>query len=220
MVGRGSSVRGVTGWDLATKALQRAATVCLAVLVVTGIPLLWLYRPPLSQEWVELIGLEQSWWDRVQDDWLREIHYLASLLLVPLVVGGLVVAFLRRSIAPARAVASQIGVGAVGLAVAVVGGVTGLLVAWDQLGLEAVTVGDSYRGALAATRSDVRFVIVDGAEVSPGTYLGMLAVHTLAVPVLGIAAVVLLRRWRPGDRHVAQPKQSTSQGTEDTSLSR
>lgn len=187
-----------SGWELTATVLRKAVYACLVTLVVTGIPLLWLYRPPFPQEWLAFYGIEQSWLDRVKDDWLREVHNLASVLLMPLTVASLVVAVLRRSMGPVRSTVRQIGIGVVGLAVTIVGGVTGLLVAWEQLGLRAVTVGDSRRGALAVARSDVRFAIVGGAQIDPGSYLRMLAVHTILVPLLGILAVVLLRRWKAG----------------------
>lgn len=168
------------GWELVTRLLRGTLVACAVVLVVTGIPLFWHYEPELSQ-WSEALGAQQSW-----RAWLRDLHRLASWVFVGSAFGALLVALVRRW---------QIGFAVIGVAVAVVGSVTGSLVAWDQVGLRAVTIGETYRGALAVARSGVRFAIVDGAEISPAEYLRMLAVHTAVVPLLGLSALALLR-WR------------------------
>jgi hypothetical protein len=76
-------------------------------------------------------------------------------------------------------------------AAAVVTLVTRPLVAWDQLALRAVTVGTDVSGYWPAAFDDeVLFVLVGGAEASPGEYAVALVLH-LGVPVLGAVALLV-----------------------------
>ena len=74
---------------------------------------------------------------------------------------------------------------------------------WDSLGLWAVTVGTDVAGFLDATDGDaVRFVLVDGSEVSPGTYTRTLVVHGLLI-VLGTLAISVAALWPIPSRRTA-----------------
>jgi quinol-cytochrome oxidoreductase complex cytochrome b subunit len=76
------------------------------------------------------------------------------------------------------------------------------LVRWDQLALRAVTVGTSIDGYWAAAfHHGVRFVLVDGNEVSQRAYATALVVHLVApvVATLGLAHL-LLRHVRRRNR--------------------
>lgn len=160
---------------------QRAATM-LAVLggmglagaVVTGIPLLWTYRP-------------------VGTGGVRALHALSSSLFLGATAGlvlVMIVATVRR-----RPVWTGRAPPLVGFAAAAAASFTGSLVAWDALGLNAVTVGRNRRGAFTPLDGDVRAVFVGSRELSPGTYLAWLVVHVVVVTaVAGLAAWMLWRR--------------------------
>ena len=147
-------------------------------LVASGVPLLWLYRP--------------------QGMWLKDLHSLASTLFFGAAAGLLVAAVVSRL---AKAGASEAVVWPAGLTVlAVLGAFTGRLLAWDQLGLWAVTIGKDYRGALRVRSSEVRFAILDGARINPGEYQRWLAVHIVALPVLALGLGVVSWRRRSASR--------------------
>jgi hypothetical protein len=66
---------------------------------------------------------------------------------------------------------------------------------WDQLGLWAVTAGADIAGVLAAAFDDqVRFVFVDGHEVSPSAYTRVLVLHSF-LTLAGTAAIAVSALW-------------------------
>lgn len=173
----------------------------VAVLVVTGIGLFFLYRPSVAQAWSDVSGVSDSWDMRMAAP-IRFVHRLASGLAVPTSVAlGIVVALRwagnRRWTGPA--------LGA-GLAVtALLASFTGYLLPWDQLALWAVRVGTDMSGYLPLFDSaTVRFVLLGGTEVSRVTVVRWLTVHAV---VLGPTLIVLLTlAWR---RHRLEPAPAT-----------
>jgi hypothetical protein len=123
-----------------------------------------------------------------------DIHGGALAALVVFVV--LVLLLAPAAVAEeGRGVVRPVGVGLialVGVVGAAVGAITTRLVLWDQVALEAVTVGSSFRGwKMAAFDDGVRFVLVDGVEVSPGSYAIALVAH-LAAPAGALAALLVM----------------------------
>ncbi len=137
-------------------------------------------------------------------DWLGREHAAAIALLVLSVlaaVASLVVLVTRRRGAWAVAL--------VGSLVAVLGAVASLAtrtaVQWDQLALWSVTVGTDMKGYQAATDGEmVRFVIVDGREVSPTDYTLTLATHMYgaAIAVVGLLIALVVALVWGGDQAV------------------
>ncbi|MGH9155618.1 MAG: hypothetical protein ACRD1K_07265 [Acidimicrobiales bacterium] len=126
-------------------------------------------------------------------DWHR-------VALVVVAVLGLVVALVAAR--GRRGWAAVLSGAPVVLAVVVLAGRSAIL--WDQLALWAVTVGDGIgRGVwFAARSSSVRFVLVDGAEVTTDRFRFTVVLQIVVLPGLmllsgGGAAWLLLRRPRP-----------------------
>ena len=97
---------------------------------------------------------------------------------------------------PARGRPSKGWLAGIAVAVAaVVGIVTGRMIAWDSIGLRAVTVGEDFRGVLRAGSSDqIRFVVIDGTEVAPSTYRFWVIVHLVLLPALCASGALLAAR--------------------------
>jgi quinol-cytochrome oxidoreductase complex cytochrome b subunit len=94
----------------------------------------------------------------------------------------------RRIRAGGRGVVAGVAV----VATAVAASLTGYLLPWDQLALWAVTAGKNIGGAQAVFGATVKYVLVDGREVSPGTYRFWAIAHV----VLGVlVAVAVLLAW-------------------------
>lgn len=164
----------------------------LAAAGVAGAASVWLfgrYRP--SAPGVDPAVLDGA--ARSSATWL-DVHQgalvvLLALLVVVLVTAPAVVAEEGRG--PGRPVAAGL-VALVGGIGAAVGALTTGMVAWDQVALRDVTVGTDLAGwRLAAFDDRVRFVLVDGVEVTPGTYAAALVTH-LAGPVVALAALVAI----------------------------
>lgn len=147
------------------------------VLVLTGVPLIWLYSPD----------------PEAGSAWLGTTHRVASTLLLNAAVVYLIVVVARRQDRWRWPHAS-------GLVVLVfLLGFTGYLLAWDQLALYAVTVGTDIRGVLEPFSDEVKFVLLGGAEITASTYRSWVLVHLVALPLAGLAGLWLVRR-RVGSR--------------------
>ena len=160
------------------------------MLAVTGVALFFLYRPSVEQAWGDLgdattssVGIASA---------LRLVHRLASTFAFWTSVAVGVVLALGAS-ARRRWTGPALGAGIA--LTTVLASFTGYLLAWDQVALWAVKVGSTMRGYTPLFGSQVRFVLIDGTEVSRGTMLWWLLVHTavLAPMLLGL----LFLAWRP-----------------------
>jgi hypothetical protein len=158
--------------------LARLAAVAGAVLVVTGVPLLFVYDPDGA-------------------GWLSGLHSLASALFLGCAVGGVAcaaAATLKRArtwLGWPRSLA--------GLAVAVAGMVSGQLVRWTAVRPE----DPGARGVFGPLGGAVDAVRVGDADVSQATFLVWVIVHVVVVAVLAAAVGVAVRRrqayWAAGD---------------------
>jgi quinol---cytochrome c reductase cytochrome b subunit, bacillus type len=189
----------------APTALLRARVVVLAivsiqllVLLISGVVLFFVYRPSGSAASGELFGDDlRSSIDLARI--VRVAHQVAARSLLPTTVAvGVLAAIRGRSSARDRA-GVLMGAGLVLLVVA--GSFTGNLLAWDQLGIWAVSVGANRRGYLPLFGDDVRFVLIGGAEVGPGTAVRWLLVHMFLVG--GVLSALLVVAWRRGTHQPA-----------------
>jgi hypothetical protein len=145
------------------------------------VPLIFLYRPddPVTG-------------DRSDAWWLRGAHNIASMLFIGAaagIVAVLAVAVVRRlRISPGWF--AGLGV----LLLALLGLMSGQLIAWDRLVLGSVTDGSDARGIVDALSDDVRSVVVNGTDVSRGAYAAWAVVHVLAVPLLALGLAGIVRR--------------------------
>jgi hypothetical protein len=164
-----------------TRALGWLLVIGGAGLAATGVPLIFLYRPddPVTG-------------DRSDVWWLRGSHNIASMLFIGAaagIVAVLAVAVVRRlGISPGWF--AGLGV----LLLALLGLMSGQLIAWDRLVPASVTDGSDARGIVDALSDDVRSVVVNGADVSRGAYAAWAVVHVLAVPLLALGLAGIVRR--------------------------
>ena len=168
-------------------------TVEVAILVVTGVALYFLYVPTAFQSWGEVTKVDDGGVRLAYV--LRILHRLASYVAVPTAVAAGVLVALRPGFRARRWTGVSL---AVGLAVtALAASFTGFLLPWDQLALWAVTVGSNVRGYNVLFDSSVRFVLIGGFELEPGTVIRWLLVHALVLgPLLVVLVVLAWRRHR------------------------
>jgi cytochrome b6 len=174
------------------RRLSVAAGVAIGVLAgevlalaATGVWLTFNYRPQASDAFPELAP-------PTGDLVVQDVHRWLAVALIPTVVAalGLVATLLLRQ-APRwrwRHVLLPIA-----LVAALVASFTGFALPWDQLALESVTVGRRVAGYDWIWRAEpgVRFVIVDGLQVSTGTMAALFVVHLAVTAVLVVALGVL-----------------------------
>jgi hypothetical protein len=151
-------------------------------------------------------------------DWLDREHAAAIALLVlslMAAVGSLVVLVTRRRWAWAVALVGSL----VGVAGAAASLATRTAVQWDQLALWSVTVGADMKGYQAANSGEmVRFVIVDGHEVSPLDYTLMLTIHMYgtAIAVVGLLVALVVALVWGGGQAVKRSTQAAISSTAET----
>jgi quinol-cytochrome oxidoreductase complex cytochrome b subunit len=175
--------------------LLAAAAVEFALLAVTGVFLIFFYRPSANNAWGDIRGVVHT--EVTFGTVIRTVHRTTSRLMVLTVLAIAVVAVMlavARSLRSRRhrvTLAAAIGIALVG----VFESFTGFLLPWDQLALSAVTVGSNMMGFRAAWSSHVRFVLIGGATISPQTLRLWFLVHVLLVPAVLIGLGVLAA-WR------------------------
>jgi len=158
--------------------LARLAAVACVVLVVTGVPLMFVYDPD-------------------GPGWLSGLHSLASALLVGCAAGAVACA---AGVAVKRA-RTWVGwpLALAGLVVAAGGTVSGQLVRWSSVRPDDADV----RGVFGPLGGAVEAVHVGGADVSQRTFLVWVLVHVVVVAVLVAVVGGLIRRrhgrWAAGD---------------------
>lgn len=187
----------------ARSILFRILTVEVGVLVLTGMALFFLYRPSLDEAWGDVFVGGYPWDVRVAHG-LRAVHELTSMLAIPTALATGVVLALggRGSRGRWRGTAVGAGMAVTTLAVSF----TGYLLPWDQLALRAVTVGTNLRGYSPLFDPDVRFVLVGGVELSPGTVLWWLFVHAVVLTPALLGLVLLgWRRHRAYEAGAPEP---------------
>jgi quinol-cytochrome oxidoreductase complex cytochrome b subunit len=186
--------------------LSAAAAAEFALLAVTGVYLVFFYRPAASVGW---FGTSAHVQPAIRfEEFVRLLHRLASLLMI---LTALAIAGVGLAMAVARSLRrrgqAMTTTAAVGVALATLcASFTGFLLPWDQLALRAVTVGTSMMGFRAAWSTQVQYVLIGGAEISPDTLRLWFLVHVLALPAvlvaLGLLAVRRIlrpeRAGRPG----------------------
>ncbi len=174
--------------------LLAGLSVEIGVLVVTGIVLYFVYVPTDGQAWGDVFPTGRSGGIRLADG-IRLIHRLAAVLAFPTALAASILLALRGRPGVRRWTGAVLGVGIVLTTVAV--SITGYLLPWDQLALWAVEVGTNIKGYRWLSNDTVRFVLLDGSEVSRGTVFWWLVVHALVLtPVLGALVVLAGRRVR------------------------
>lgn len=168
-------------------------TLQLLVLLATGVVLFFTYRPTGSAVYGELYGDDVG----SSIDLARAtttVHRMAALSAVPTAIIAVVLVAIEKHRWRRRRLDVLVGAGIA--LMTMVGSVTGNLLPWDQLGLWAVSVGSNMRGYTPLfDDNQVRFVLIGGAEVAPGTIVQWLLFHMLVVgSILGVLLAVAWRR--------------------------
>ena len=176
---------------------------------VTGILLMFYYRPTLEFAYTDMIDLGEQ----VPLGIMREIHRWGAHAMVLSVWLHMLRVFMTGAYKPPREFNWAIGV--ILLVVTLFLSFTGYLLPWDQLAIWAVTVGTNMARAtpfmghegpgaaflkfgeinLVHAGSDVRFALLAGRFVGEGTLLRFYVLHCLAVPFLA-ATLMAVHFWR------------------------
>lgn len=186
---------GADPWVRAWRWTSLAAAVLVVLLAITGVVLHFEYRPTADQSWpaiVELAGGGEPAGEQVA----RRVHRAASQLLVPIAlasaIAGVGAVVTRRTRATVVRFTAALAVPILAL----VASISGYLLPWDQLAFWAVDVDTDLRGMSAAFSDQIRFVLIDGTEISQTTLQRWYVVHIAIAVGLAVTLIPGLLAWR------------------------
>src|SRR5918999_2469369 len=156
---------------------------------VTGVLLMFYYRPTLEWAYNDILALRDVYSLGI----MREIHRWGAHAMVITVWLHMYRVFLTGSYKPPREFNWVIGV--ILLLLTLLLSFTGYLLPWDQLALWAVTVGTNMMGYTPVFGTQVRFVLLGGAEISTNTLLRWYVLHVLMLPFV-IVIFMAVHFWR------------------------
>ena len=167
-------------------AVKVSYTLCLGglsfflfiLLTVTGIFLMFFYRPEATAAWDDISNLQTSVTFGLL---VRNMHRWGAHLMVLSVFLHMARVFYHGAYKPPREFNWVIGV--ILLKMTLLLSFTGYLLPWDQLALWAVAVGTNMMGYTPVFGQDVRFVLLGGAEIGSETLLAMVRAPRALLPV-------------------------------------
>jgi len=166
------------------------ASVLFAVLLITGIYLMFFYTPSVTSAYGDMqqlrtgVGFGQL---------VRNVHRWSAHLMVLVVILHLVRVFFAGAYKRPRQFNWVLGV--VLLAITLGFSFTGYLLPWDQLSYWAVTVGTNlvnYVPVLGGTLTDL---LIGGDQIGQATLVRFYALHVAVLP-LSLALVLMIHIWR------------------------
>jgi quinol-cytochrome oxidoreductase complex cytochrome b subunit len=174
------------------------------ILTVTGVLLMFYYRPTIDLAYQDIKDLEFA---VTLGKLMRNMHRWAAQAMVVMVIAHMVRVFLTGAYKKPREF--NWGVGVLLLTLTLFLSFTGYLLPWDQLAIWAVTVGTNMAGATPLMgnegplgpqmgmriNNDVRFVLLGGTMVGENTLLRFYVMHCVAVPLV-VGILLILHFWR------------------------
>jgi len=178
-------------------------------LTVTGILLMFYYRPTAEYAYYDIVALREH----VPLGIMREIHRWGAHAMVITVWLHMFRVFMTGSYKPPREFNWVIGV--ILLVITLLLSFTGYLLPWDQLAMWAITVGTNmaratpfmgYEGPGASMiqiggvhlvhgGSDIHFALLGGHFVSEATLIRFYVLHCVVVPIVA-ATLMAIHFWR------------------------
>ena len=179
-------------------AVKVSYTLCLGglsfflfiLLTVTGIFLMFFYRPTEAAAWPDIKTLETA---VAFGSLVRNMHRWGAHLMVLSVFLHMCRVFYHGAYKAPREFNWVIGV--VLLLLTLLLSFTGYLLPWDQLALWAVTVGTSMAGYTPVFGSSVKYVLLGSNEISGDTLLRWYVLHVLLLPFV-IVIFMAVHFWR------------------------
>jgi len=173
------------------------------VLIVTGILLMFYYRPASILAYQDIKDLSFA---VTLGSLLRNMHRWAAHLMVVVVIFHMVRVFLTGAYKPPREFNWTIGV--LLLTMTLFLSYTGYLLPWDQLALWAVTVGAQmaantpiignegpFRLPFITPANDARFMLIGGTSVGDATLIRFYVLHCVAIPFI-FSILLCVHLWR------------------------
>ena len=173
-----------------TLGLGLIAFFLFAILVVTGILLMFYYVPSTTQAYDRMLDLRGTVAFGI---FLRNMHRWAAHGMVAAVFLHMCRVFLTGSYKPPREFNWVLGV--LLLLVTLFLSFTGYLLPWDQLAFWAITVGTSIAGYAPLVGMQMKFLLLGDTTVGQEALLRFYVLHVAVLPAV-LSLLVAIHFWR------------------------
>ncbi len=178
--------------------LGTVSAALLLLLVLSGMPLLFLYVPSVERAYATVKDIEHV---VSFGSWIRAVHRLSAHLMVAAVFLHLVRVFLtgayKNGVGRGQHREWNWVLGVVMLVLTLFLSFTGYLLPWDQLAYWAVTVGTNIASSVPLVGESMRELLLGGREIEQPTLIRFYVLHVIALPgFLGILFVYHMWRVR------------------------
>jgi quinol-cytochrome oxidoreductase complex cytochrome b subunit len=176
--------------------LGTVSAALLLLLVLSGLPLLFLYVPSVERAYASVKDIEYV---ITFGSWIRAVHRISAHLMVAAVFLHLVRVFLTGAYKNGVGRAQRrewnwvIGVGL--LLCTLFLSFTGYLLPWDQLAYWAVTVGTNIASSIPLVGPSVRELMIGGRAIEQATLIRFYVLHVLVLPA-ALFALFAYHMWR------------------------
>jgi quinol-cytochrome oxidoreductase complex cytochrome b subunit len=163
---------------------------CFFLLLVSGVMLMFYYRPAVPHAYLDVKDLAFTVSAGV---FLRNLHRWAAHTMVALVLAHMAVTFFRGAYAPPREFNWVIGVFL--LVATILLSYTGYLLPWDQLAYWAVTVGTNMAESVPLIGGGIKLLLLGGHAINANALIRFYVLHCVVLPaatVIGISVHI----WR------------------------
>ncbi|HEX4954701.1 MAG TPA: cytochrome b N-terminal domain-containing protein [Thermoanaerobaculia bacterium] len=176
--------------------LGTVSAALLLLLVLSGMPLLFLYVPSVERAYASVKDIEYV---VAFGSWIRSVHRLSAHLMVVAVVLHLGRVFLtgayKNGIGRGQRRQWNWVFGVAMLLLTLFLSFTGYLLPWDQLAYWAVTVGTNIASSIPWVGSDIRELLLGGRTIEQPTLIRFYVLHCIALPGL-LGVLFLYHMWR------------------------
>ena len=176
--------------------LGTVSAALLLLLVLSGLPLLFLYVPSVERAYMSVKDIEYV---VTFGSWMRSVHRISAHLMVAAVFLHMVRVFITGAYKNGIGRGQRrewnwlIGVGL--LLVTLLLSFTGYLLPWDQLAYWAVTVGTNIASSVPLVGPRLRELLIGGRTIDQPTLIRFYAMHVIVLP--GIAGLLIAyHMWR------------------------
>ena len=173
-----------------TYYLGGLSAACFFILIITGLFLMFYYRPAVPEAYEDMKDLEFVVSSGI---FLRNLHRWSAHAMVALVFLHLVRVFFDGAYRPPREFNWVIGV--VLLVLTLLLSFTGYLLPWDQLAYWGITVGANMANAVPLLGPEIRFLLLGGNEIGPPTLIRFYVLHCVALPLF-LTVLLAVHIWR------------------------
>jgi quinol-cytochrome oxidoreductase complex cytochrome b subunit len=176
--------------------LGTVSAALLLLLVVSGIPLLFLYIPSVERAYASVKDIE---FVVTFGSWIRAVHRLSAHGMVIAVALHLVRVFLTGAYKNAAGGGQRRQwnwvLGVAMLLMTLFLSFTGYLLPWDQLAYWAVTVGTNIASSVPAIGPTIRELLIGGRTIEQPTLIRFYVLHVLFLPGL-LGVFFAYHMWR------------------------